>query len=80
MFPVLVYVSDMGEATKWPNMTQTPLCLIQKQDCGAALSCSHTDHRHGWTAVLKEILSTKNKGEMGRGWKESTLKKAGVRY
>ncbi len=46
-------------------MIQTPLCLIQKQDCGAALSCSHTDHKDGWTASLKEIISIQNKREMG---------------
>lgn len=66
----LVYVLDMSEAPQWDNMTLTPLCLIQKQDCGAGLYCSHTAHRFGWTVSLKEIISIQNKREMQRGCKE----------
>lgn len=66
----LVYISDMSEAPQWNNMTQTPLCLIQKQDCGAGSYCSHTAHRVGWTALLKEIISIQNMREMRIGCKE----------
>lgn len=36
---------------QWANFTQTLLCLIQKHDRRATLSCSQTHHRNGWIAL-----------------------------